>query len=91
MLATRDATEVLNREFLDVRCTILDLAAALDRLDRAPEHAGHPPDPRLSQVRQALEALLVPEAGRAETIQRIFSLDYDPRWQSKLIPNGSLR
>ncbi len=35
----------------------------------------------MNQIRQALEALLVPEPGRAETVQRIFSLDYDPEWR----------
>lgn len=81
MQATRDATEVLNRDFLDTRSRILDLAAALDRLDRAPERPGSPPDRRLMQVRKALEALLEPGPGRAETVQRIFSLDYDPSWR----------
>lgn len=83
MIEARDAAEVLNQEFLQLRCTIVDLAAALDRLDRAPERHGHHLDPRLDQVRRALEALLVPDAGRAETVQRIFSLDYDQDWQAK--------
>ena len=29
------APEVLNREFLEIRCKILELAAAFDRLERA--------------------------------------------------------
>jgi hypothetical protein len=81
MPTTRDATTVLDRDFLDVRSRILDIAAALDRLDRAPEHPGHPPDRRLAQLRQAIEALLVPGPGRAETVQLIFSLEYDPHWR----------
>lgn len=83
MHSPRDAHEVLDREFLLTRCRILDLAAALDRLDRAPERPGHPPDRRLAQLRQAIEALLEPGPGRAETVQRIFSLEYDPHWQHK--------
>ncbi len=31
--------------------------------------------------RRAVEALLEPGPGRAETIQRIFSLEYDPGWR----------
>jgi hypothetical protein len=81
MLDVRDAAEVLDREFLTTRARILDLAAALDRLDRAPERHNHPPDARLNQIRQALEALLVPEPSRAETVQVIFSLEYDPDWR----------
>jgi hypothetical protein len=82
MITPRDAAEVLDREFLLTRSKILELAAALDRLDRAPERHGHAPDPRLAQIRRALEALIVPDAGRAETVQQIFSLEYDPEWTS---------
>lgn len=81
MIATRDATQILDRDFLEVRARILEVAAALDRHDRAPEHPGHHPDRRLAQLRQAIETLLVPGPDRAETIQRLFSLDYDPNWR----------
>ena len=80
MPATRDADAVLNREFLEIRSKVLELAAALDRIDRAPENPGHAPDRRLAQLRRAIEALLEPGPDRAETIQRVFSLDYDPAW-----------
>jgi hypothetical protein len=83
MKASRDTTEVLNREFLETRSRILDVAAALDRLDRAPGRAGDAPDRRVAQLRRALEALLEPGPDRAETVQRIFSLEYDPDWREK--------
>ncbi len=76
----RDVSEVLGRDFLETRGRILDLAAAMDRLDRAAAHPGESPDRRLAQLRQAIEALLEPGPGRAETIQRLFSDDYDPHW-----------
>jgi hypothetical protein len=83
MLSERTVTTVLDRDFLEIRARILDLAASLDRLDRAAEPPGtHHPDRRLAQIRLALEALSIPEPTRAETIQRIFSLDYDPHWRS---------
>ena len=83
--AGRSKAEVLNSEFLEVRARILEVAAALDRLDRAPRGGAgvEPPDGRRAQLRQALEALLEPGPGRAETIQRIFSLEYDPDWRSR--------
>lgn len=84
MLNTRDALEVLDHEFLVTRCKILEIAAVLDRIDRAPARSGEHPDPRLGQLRQAIEALLEPGPGRAETIQLIFSLEYDPRWPEHL-------
>jgi hypothetical protein len=90
MSALRDITEVLNRDFLETRSKILELAAALDRLDRAPANAhDHPPDRRLAQLRQAIEALLEPGPGRAETVQRLFSLEYDPAWREKSGLSGS--
>jgi len=80
----RDATEIIDHDFLEARCKVLEIAATLDRIDRAPARHGEHPDARLSQLRQALEALVVPGPGRAETIQRIFSLEFDPRWRENL-------
>jgi hypothetical protein len=88
MPTTRQATDVLDREFLEIRARILAVAADLDRLDRASGHPGLSPDRRVAQIRRALEALLVPEPGRAETVQHIFSLDYDPDWQSAFGMSG---
>ena len=84
MFGTRDATEVLDQDFLEARCKILEVAATLDRIDRAPTRVGEHPDPRLGKLRQALEALIEPGPGRAETIQRIFSLEYDPAWRETM-------
>lgn len=82
----RDARQVFDRDFLEIRARILELAASLDRLDRAPGRPGINPDRRLAEVRQALETLLVPEPGRAETVQHIFSREYDPDWMTSLYP-----
>jgi hypothetical protein len=49
--------DVLNREFLEVRAKILELAAALDRLDRAAGELGD--DPRMSRIARGLAALNV--------------------------------
>jgi hypothetical protein len=69
----------------------LEVAATLDRIDRAPGRPHEPPDRRLAQLRQAIEALLEPGPGRAETIQRLFSLDYDPGWMKQLEPASRRR
>lgn len=88
----RDALEVLDRDFLETRCKILELAATLDRIDRAPARHGESPDSRLGQLRQALEALVEPGPGRAETVQRIFSLAFDPAWRRNMnVPQSSGR
>lgn len=86
MSTARDLTTVLDRDFLETRQRILDLAAALDRLDRAPKPADSPPDRRLAQVRRAIEALLEPGPDRAETVQMTFSLEYNADWMTVLQP-----
>lgn len=84
----RSKADVLDRDFLETRSRVLDLASALDRLDRAPRTGVEPPDNRVAQLRQAIEALLEPGPGRAETVQRIFSLDYDPGWRNRFALTG---
>jgi hypothetical protein len=73
------APEVLNREFLEIRCKILDLAAALDRLSRA--EGSVEGDPRTSRLCEALQVVLDEPEGRAEQVQMIFSRPYDDEWQ----------
>ena len=76
------AAEVLDREFLHIRVQILDLAASLDRLDRAEGDVAE--DPRMSHVRDALKLLPARGADRVEQAQLAFSLPYDDRWRETL-------
>jgi hypothetical protein len=71
----------LDAYFLDARCRLLDLAAILDRIGRGSGNTEADRDPRLARIRQALEVLHDESGGRAERIQQIFSLDYDPSWE----------
>jgi len=73
------APEVLNREFLEIRCKILDLAAAFDRLARADGSVDD--DPRLARLREALTIVLQQPEDRAEQVQMVFSRTYDDDWQ----------
>jgi hypothetical protein len=75
------ARVTLDAWFLDVRSRLLDLAATLDRIGRGAGAGEVEPDPRLAKVRQALEVLHDQSGGRAERIQQIFSLEYDPTWE----------
>ncbi len=75
------ASEVLDREFLAARAKLIDLAAILDRIDRAEgDLAG---DARLESIRRSLRLLASDTSDRAEQIQSIFSLPYDEAWQQK--------
>jgi len=80
MNAPRNAVEVLNREFLSLREKLIEVAAGLDRIGRA---GGVCDDPRVDQIRRSLELLAQPRetADRAEQVQLIFSLPYNPNWR----------
>ncbi|MCC6417259.1 MAG: hypothetical protein IT429_03320 [Gemmataceae bacterium] len=75
------AAKALDSYFLEARSKLLDLAAILDRIDRGRDSTASNSDPRLEKIRQALEVLHDESGDRAEQIQRIFSLDYDPNWK----------
>jgi hypothetical protein len=74
------APAALDAYFLEARNKLLDLAAILDRIGRG-GGANGVEDARLTKLRQALELLHDERAGRAELVQRLFSLDYDPTWE----------
>lgn len=71
---------MLDREFLNIRCRLLDLAAALDRVERA-DGSGETSQRRL--VREALTLLAGDGVDRAERVQMLFSLPYDPNWRTR--------
>jgi len=73
------ANRALDGYFPEARCKILDLAAILDRIDRGDDPAVLA-DPRVQKLRAALELLLRGGPGRAEAVQQLFSLSYDPTW-----------
>ena len=75
------ATKALDSYFLEARCKILEVAAILDRIGRGPGAAGVDSDPRVAKIRDALDVLADHSGGRAERIQKIFSLDYDANWE----------
>jgi hypothetical protein len=75
------AATALDSYFLEARSKLLDLAAILDRVGRGRDGAAVAADPRLEKIRRALEVLHDESGGRAERIQQIFSLDYDPGWE----------
>jgi hypothetical protein len=75
------ATKALDSYFLEARCKILEVAAILDRIGRGRDAAAVDSDSRMARVREALEVLADHSGGRAERIQKIFSLDYDANWE----------
>jgi len=73
-----DAAGLLDREFLEIRARLLQVAAAFDRIGRAPGSVDR--DPRLEKLQRALAVLQSSDPNRAEQIQLIFSRPYDAGW-----------
>ena len=75
-----NAEEILEREFLGIRAKLLEVAAALDRLERA--EGSVTSDPRMQLLNTALKLNADANHGpsRAEKMQMLFSERYDPDW-----------
>jgi len=82
MPTSRTRSEILEREFLEIRAGLLQVASALDRMDRADGPAVE--DTRLIQIRVGLELLLTDGDDRAERIELAFSRPYDQAWRTTL-------
>jgi hypothetical protein len=67
--------ELIDEYFMEERVKVIDLAAFLDRLDRAREIDADD-DFRLRSIRDALTVLAGEEGNRVQRVQMIFS---DPR------------
>jgi hypothetical protein len=80
MSTSPSASKVVEREFLTIRSRLLDLAAALDRIERSDgtvaDHA------RFEPIRRSLEILASDGPARAERIQLLFSLPYEESWRA---------
>jgi hypothetical protein len=81
MAETAAPGTMLDREFLNVRCRLLDVAAALDRIDRAGD--SDQGDVRRQQIRDALAILADNQTDRAERLQMLCSVPYDDRWRQR--------
>jgi hypothetical protein len=75
------APRALDQFFLDARCRLLDLAAILDRVGRGADAAVIAGDPRGEKIGKALAVLSSAAPNKAELIQQIFSINYDPNWK----------
>lgn len=73
--------QTIEREFLPIRAKILEIAAALDRIERCEDFDDT--YPQLKQIREGIETLLRPDDDRAEQVQLIFSRPYDDAWQNE--------
>lgn len=80
MVAARSAQDILEQDFLDIRCLILDLAAALDRIDRAEGADAVGKHEQMQLLQGGLDLLQQDGPGRAEKVQLHFSDKYVEGW-----------
>ena len=76
-----NSNQILDREFLVIRAKLLEVGAALDRLERAEGDVSN--DHRLQLIRDAIELVASDGPHRAERIQLLFSREDDEAWQEK--------
>ena len=74
--------EIFDIELPLMRAKVLELAASLDRIDRAEGVALE--GQQLAPLQQAIETLLRPDNNRAEQIQQIFSRPYQENWRTEM-------
>jgi hypothetical protein len=71
-------SELLDMYFLEIRSHLLEAAAGLDRIERAPGGAEALEDKRARDLLQALSELGKPGADRAERFLTLFSAPSEP-------------
>lgn len=81
MPAIQTAQQILDQVFLDTRAKLLEVAASLDRLDRAAGAEVAKADPRRARLQKTLDILASSATNRAEQLQLLFSDTYDEKWQ----------
>jgi hypothetical protein len=80
LMSTSDSlVKILDREFLDVRAILIDLAASLDRIQR--EAGSTSGDRRIDKIMQAARILAQEKPNRVEQVQLVFSMPYDEQWK----------
>lgn len=84
MTTTQTSQQILDRHFLELRCGVLDLAAAFDRLERSEGFEQVASDPRLAKLHEAIQILQSSGDDRAERIQMLFSDSYVPNWKTSM-------
>ncbi len=77
-----DAEAVLSREQFKIRAKLIEIAAILDRIDRANGEVDD--DPRMMEIRKSLEVLSGSngDSNRAAEIQMIYSRTFDAEWKT---------
>ena len=87
-MVERSAEQIVADDFMIARARIVELAATLDRIERA---TGDVEDSKNMQLLiQGMQVLCDEEFEKAKRVQLLMSRHYDPQWQSQMsIPKKS--
>lgn len=77
------APDMLEREFLQMRCRLLEIAAAMDRIDRSESGGAVRSDPRMAKLAEGAAILHDGKPNRAQRVQMVFSDSFDDAWRTK--------
>jgi hypothetical protein len=87
---TRTSAQVLQEEFLIARCKIIELAATLDRIDRAARESDgesltelQSKSSALKLLAEGIKILQEPDLHRAQRVQELMSRPYQEDWRKK--------
>lgn len=81
----RNAEQIVEQEYLQVRAKILEIAAFLDRLDPEDAKAVSPGNAeRLKLLQAGCELLVDSESDKAARLQLLFSRKYDDQWRKAM-------
>jgi len=75
------AEQIFDHVFLQTRAKLLEVAATLDRLERAAGAEAVESDFRMGQIRKSIDLIRNESGNRAEQLQIIFSDPYDESWK----------
>ena len=78
----RSAQQIVAEDFMIARARIVELAATLDRIERA---TGDVDDSKNMQLlMQGMQILCDDEVEKAKRVQLMMSRQYDPHWQTQM-------
>ena len=80
MAGLLNAEQILDRQFLEMRCGLLDLAASFDRITRASGSTDLSADHRMQLLAEGLKIIASDSDNRAERLQLLFSDEYVEGW-----------
>ena len=82
ILVERSAEQIVADDFMIARARIVELAATLDRIERA---TGDVEDSTNMQLLiQGMHILCDDEVEKAKRVQLLMSRQYDPKWQAQM-------